>query len=192
MKPLYDRYRCVRRMVRLASTSAVRLNGGSSSTSTPQPPSNSAEAAPSTLPTSEVFQTAAVAADSAPVATLEPSPLPEALLVTSSTNFSHTDTDRTASLRSNAPEASSSSTSSSSFLNWELNLLGFTQSVKNLDSRELTRGRAEILSVKHKLQRLLHDYEKRIQESTSNTHTISNLLISRSSTLETGSRSTKR
>ena len=168
MKPLYDRYRCVRRMVRLSSTSVVHLSRGPSTIPAPRASLDSGEVPISSLGT-EGAQVGEIAMlpNSEPVAAPETTPIPEVLLVTSSTNFSNTDTDRTASLASNAPDPSISSTSSS-FLNWELSLLEFAQSAKNLDSNELTRGRAEILSVKHKLQRLLHDYEKRIQEATSN------------------------
>lgn len=155
MKPLYDRYRCVRRMVRLASTSAVRLSRAWSSGSAPRP---SAE-----VPKAEVTQrsTEIISLAPEPVIALESSALPEAtMLITSSTNISHSEaTDRTASVMS-IP-------SDSFFLNWELTLLEFTQMAKALDPKDLVRGRGEILSVKHKLQRFLYDFEKRIQESTS-------------------------
>ncbi|VDM31855.1 unnamed protein product [Hydatigera taeniaeformis] len=152
MKPIYDRYRCVRRMVRLASNSAVRLSRGRSGGSAPRPSTDAVRTR--TAEADEV-------AEPEPLMNLEQSLMPETLLGTSSTNFSQTETDQTASLISNGAEPPSSI-----FLNWELTLLEFIQLARRLDSNELTRGRAEILSVKHKLQRFLHDYEKRVQEAT--------------------------
>lgn len=164
MKPLYDRYRCVRRMVRLSSNSAVRLTRGRSSGSAPRPSIDSVEAPPKTEstpppPPSAQCSTEAVGfLSEQPVIILESSPL----LVTSSTNFSHSETtERTNSIMSNPP-------SNSFFLNWDLTLLEFTKAAKTLEPKDLTRGRGEILSVKHKLQRFLYDFEKGIQESTSN------------------------
>lgn len=165
MKPIYDRYRCVRRMVRLASNSAVRLSRGHSTCSAPRPSVDSVRTPAGDIAVVEPTQTAEVVefVEPEPLITLEPSLMPEALLGTSSTNFSQTETDQTASLISNEAESPSSF-----FVNWELTLLEFIQIARKLDSKELTRGHAEILSVKHKLQRFLHDYEKRVQEATSN------------------------
>ncbi|KAM7535535.1 hypothetical protein Aperf_G00000103566 [Anoplocephala perfoliata] len=153
MKPLYDRYRCVRRMVRMASTSAVRLSRGRSSGSAPRPSADIPKE--DTQPSTEVVSLAPE-----PGIIPESSTLPEAtVLLTSSTNFSHSEaTDPTASLMSNP--------SDSFFLNWELTLLEFTQMAKVLEPKDLARGRGEILSMKHKLQRFLYNFEKRIQEST--------------------------
>ncbi|EUB61449.1 Protein FAM13A [Echinococcus granulosus] len=162
MKPIYDRYRCVRRLVRLASNSAIRFSRGRSSGSAPQPSVDSVRTLMG-IAVVEPTQTDEVVkfAETEPIITLESSLTPEALLGTSSTNFSQTETDQTASFMSNGAESLPSF-----FLNWELTLLEFIQFAMNVDPGELTRGRAEILSVKHKLQRFLHDYEKRIQEVT--------------------------
>ncbi|VDL59577.1 unnamed protein product [Hymenolepis diminuta] len=162
MKPLYDRYRCVRRMVRLSSNSAVRLTRGRSSGSAPRPSIDLVEAPPKTESTPPPSPSAQCSREvvgflpEQPVIILESSPL----LVTSSTNFSHSETtERNNSIMSNAP-------SNSFFLNWDLTLLEFTKAAKILEPKDLTRGRGEILSVKHKLQRFLYDFEKGIQEST--------------------------
>ncbi|KAL5108354.1 Protein FAM13A [Taenia crassiceps] len=162
MKPIYDRYRCVRRMVRLASNSAVHLSRGHSICSAPQPSVDS-DRTLAGITVVEPSQTAEAVEleEPEPLINLESSLMPEALLGTSFTNFSQTETDQTASLISNEMESPSSF-----FLNWRLTLLEFIQLARKLDSKELTRGRAEILSVKHKLQRFLHDYEKSVQEAT--------------------------
>lgn len=163
MKPLYDRYRCVRRMVRLSSNSAVRLSRGRSSGPASRPSIELAEVPPkidSSPPPPPAGQSSSEVIGfppEQPVIIIEPSPL----LVTSSTNFSHSEaTERTNSIMSNP-------SSDSFFLNWDLTLLEFTQSAKSLEAKELARGKSEILSVKHKLQRFLYDFEKRVQESTS-------------------------
>ncbi|VDO15896.1 unnamed protein product [Rodentolepis nana] len=160
MKPLYDRYRCVRRMVRLSSNSAVRLSRSRSNGSAARPSIDLVEVPPKKESTpSHPAQCLPEVVDLPPeqhMIILESSPL----LVTSSTNYSHSEaTERTNSIMGNPP-------SDSFFLNWDLSLLEFAKTAKAVGPEDLTRGKGEILLVKHKLQRFLYDFEKRIQEST--------------------------
>uniref|UniRef100_A0A5K3FI90 Occludin_ELL domain-containing protein n=1 Tax=Mesocestoides corti TaxID=53468 RepID=A0A5K3FI90_MESCO len=164
MKPLYDRYRAVRRLVRLASNSAVRDARPRAATATVSRSKATSAELPTAVATSSVevsYQPVLVEVAAGDAGTCDPISIGELepqKTSDASVPSTHTDTEQTASTTGHA--------TSSVFLDWDISLAEFTQTAQELTPSELSTGRAEVLSAKHKLQRVLHDFEKGIQEAT--------------------------